>query len=92
MRQCLLHAHLLQLGAWASDQRADLTSRELLEARYQDVEARFHGVPVTRPPFWGGLRVVPERMEFWFGRPGRLHERQLYVKTPAGWTSRYLYP
>jgi pyridoxamine 5'-phosphate oxidase len=81
-----------QIGAWASDQSADLPSRELLDARIKEIEARFAGQPVPRPPFWGGYRLVPERMEFWYGRAGRLHERLLYTRSPSGWTSSYLFP
>ena len=81
-----------QLGAWASDQSNDLDPRELLETRYAEVEARFDGRPVDRPPFWGGFRIVPERIEFWSGRPGRLHERLLYTKTPDGWKTGWLFP
>lgn len=81
-----------QLGAWASDQSQDLESRSILEARYKDVEARFDGRPVTRPPFWGGFRVAPELMEFWYGRAGRLHERLVYRKTGTAWMTRWVYP
>jgi pyridoxamine 5'-phosphate oxidase len=81
-----------QLGAWASDQSAALESREVLERRYRDVEARFAGGPVARPPFWGGFRIVPDRLEFWYGRPGRLHERVLYTRAANGWSEQYLYP
>jgi pyridoxamine 5'-phosphate oxidase len=81
-----------QIGAWASDQSQDLESRGILEARYAEAEARFGGAPVTRPPFWGGFRIVPDRIEFWYGRPGRLHERQLFVRDGAGWRASYLYP
>ena len=81
-----------QLGAWASRQSAVLEGREALEARYRDVEARFEGKPVTRPPFWGGFRIVPARIEFWYGRPGRLHERELYVREGDGWGATQLYP
>jgi pyridoxamine 5'-phosphate oxidase len=81
-----------QIGAWASDQSQDLESRGILEARDAEVEARFKGVPVTRPPFWGGFRIVPDRIEFWYGRPGRLHERLLFVRSNDNWTTRQLFP
>ena len=81
-----------QVGAWASDQSATLESRAQLEARIADVESRYADAPVPRPPFWGGFRIVPVRMEFWYGRPGRLHERLLYERRNGGWTTRWLYP
>jgi pyridoxamine 5'-phosphate oxidase len=81
-----------QLGAWASNQSAVLSSREALEEEYRAVERRFDGQAVPRPPFWGGYRLVPDRIEFWFGRPDRLHDRLLYTRTGDGWTIQRLYP
>jgi pyridoxamine 5'-phosphate oxidase len=81
-----------QIGAWASDQSAELDSRAVLEARCREIDARFEGKPIARPPFWGGFRIVPERIEFWYGRPGRLHERLLYERFADGWRTRWLYP
>jgi pyridoxamine 5'-phosphate oxidase len=81
-----------QIGAWASDQSQPMESREVFAARLRETEARFDGRDVDRPPFWGGFRVMPDRMEFWYGRPGRLHERLLYTKTASGWNTGWLYP
>lgn len=81
-----------QLGAWASDQSAVLQSRETLEEHYREIERRFDGALVPRPPFWGGFRLVPGRIEFWFGRPDRLHDRLSYTREGSGWKIERLYP
>jgi len=80
-----------QLGAWASDQSRPLDRRETFEARYEEVQQRFEGKQVPRPPRWTGFRVRPERIEFWSDRPHRLHERRLFVRD-GGWTEGMLYP
>ncbi len=82
-----------QLGAWASNQSGVLTSRETLEQAYRETERHYDGQDVPRPPFWGGFRLVPDRIEFWYGRPDRLHDRLLYTRqADAGWTIDRLYP
>lgn len=82
-----------QLGAWASTQSATLASREAFDARLAEVEARFEGSEVPRPPGWGGFRVVPVSFEFWYGAGFRLHERWCYERGGDDrWTKRMLYP
>ena len=84
-----------QIGAWASLQSRPLASRDELEARISEVEARFSGAEIPRPDFWSGFRVRPERIEFWSGRPSRLHERDVYTRDPADsarWKIGVLYP
>lgn len=82
-----------QVGAWASHQSETLDSRETFEQRVARAEAEFDGRDVPRPPRWGGLRVKPESIEFWYGADFRLHERWLYERDRAGeWTKRMLYP
>ena len=81
-----------QLGAWASAQSDLLPAREKLEEEYRAVEQKFADQPVPRPPFWGGFRIVPSRIEFWYGRPDRLHDRIRYERTDSGWKIDRLYP
>jgi pyridoxamine 5'-phosphate oxidase len=81
-----------QLGAWASDQSAVLPSRESLEEKYRAIERQFEGEAVPRPPFWGGFRLVPDRIEFWYGRPDRLHDRLSYTRDGDAWRIERLYP
>lgn len=81
-----------QIGAWASKQSETLDSRATFEQRIADVEHRYQDVPVPRPPFWSGLRVVPDAFEFWYGAKFRLHERQRYELRDGVWSKRMLYP
>lgn len=81
-----------QIGAWASEQSAELASREALEDRYRELERKFEGRDVPRPPFWGGYRVLPNRVEFWYGRPDRLHDRVVYALEGSAWRITRLYP
>jgi pyridoxamine 5'-phosphate oxidase len=71
-----------RLGAWASNQSEVISSREDLEQRLQDLQQKFENQEVPRPPHWGGLRVVPTEIEFWQGRPSRLHDWKIERLSP----------
>jgi pyridoxamine 5'-phosphate oxidase len=81
-----------QLGAWASLQSRPIATSGDLEARVAEMEARFAGGPVPRPPHWSGFRLVPHRIEFWHNMPSRLHERHVYHREAEGWRTEALYP
>ncbi|MDA0728439.1 MAG: pyridoxamine 5'-phosphate oxidase [Bacteroidetes bacterium] len=82
-----------QLGAWASQQSERVESRIELDHAFQAAESRFQGGEVPRPPHWGGFALKPVHMEFWQGRPSRLHDRLSFVKTEQGaWDLHRLQP
>ena len=81
-----------QLGAWASLQSRPIATPGDLEARVAEMEARFAGASVPRPPHWSGFRLVPQRIEFWHNMPSRLHRRDVYLREPEGWRQETLYP
>jgi pyridoxamine 5'-phosphate oxidase len=85
-------ARASQIGAWASAQSQVIASREVLEARLAEAEARFAGRAVERPPFWGGYCLLPERIEFWLGQDARLHDRFSYRKNGDDWRCSRLSP
>lgn len=81
-----------QLGAWASHQSAVIDGSAVLEQRLADVTKRFDGADVPRPDFWGGYRVIPDVIEFWQGRPNRLHDRVRYSQRGTDWIRETLSP
>jgi pyridoxamine 5'-phosphate oxidase len=81
-----------RIGAWASEQSKVIESRAALEAREREFIAQYGDSP-PRPPHWGGYRLIPDAIEFWQGRPSRLHDRLLYTRSgSADWTIARLSP
>lgn len=86
-------ARASQIGAWASLQSQTLPDRVTLDSRMVQYEREFAGKPVPRPPHWGGYRLVPDMIEFWYGQRARLHQRERYERADDGvWSMRLLYP
>lgn len=84
-----------QTGAWASHQSQVIAERSVLEERWAEAAERFEGSDVPRPPHWGGFRVIPREIEFWQGKPSRLHDRFRYTvdeSQPTGWRIERLSP
>jgi len=81
-----------RLSAWASPQSQVVDGRGALERRMREEDARFGESEVTRPPFWGGYRLEPATIEFWQGRPDRVHDRLLYTSANGAWSIVRLAP
>ena len=81
-----------RIGAWASRQGTVLPDRRSLEARFDELEAEWRTCDIPRPPYWGGYLLRPEAIEFWEGRPSRLHDRIHYLREDGGWRAERLSP
>jgi pyridoxamine 5'-phosphate oxidase len=81
-----------RIGAWASRQSAELAGREELDARVEEVVARFDGADIPRPAHWGGYLLRPDVVELWAGRPDRLHDREEWRLAGGAWSARRLSP
>ena len=81
-----------QIGAWVSRQSEVLEGPSMLRSREEEIEKRFKGQDVPSPSFWGGYRLIPERIEFWQGRLNRLHDRLLFTRADGDWAVSRLYP
>ncbi len=85
-------ARVSRLGAWASDQSRPLPDRAVLETRVAELEARYPGEDIPRPPHWSGFRVRPQSFEFWQDMPFRLHDRTVFMRDNDGWATEKLFP
>jgi pyridoxamine 5'-phosphate oxidase len=84
--------HGSRLGAWVSQQSTVITSRKLLEMKWEEMKRKFAEGEIPLPSFWGGFRVVPSEVEFWQGRENRLHDRFRYTRSGDGWGIERLAP
>lgn len=91
-RYFMSRPRLSQLGAHASDQSAEVDARETLQHRMQLLEEKYKDKPIPRPKHWGGYVVKPSLVEFWQGRPGRLHDRIVYESAGNDWLIKRLSP
>jgi pyridoxamine 5'-phosphate oxidase len=81
-----------QIGSWASHQSREMGSPDELLREFEAASRAYANRPVRRPPHWTGFRLCPERMEFWIGKPHRLHDRYLYTRSGDGWLVTMLFP
>jgi pyridoxamine 5'-phosphate oxidase len=81
-----------RLGAWTSDQSCTIPDRGVLEQRFQELQTKYQDQEIPRPLFWGGYRVIPKMVEFWQGRPSRLHDRLRYRLDNGNWIIERLAP
>jgi len=81
-----------QIGAWSSNQSREVMNRVDLQNRYEKIKKKFEGADIPKPEFWGGYQINIKKIEFWQGRPGRLHDRIKYVKNSEEWTKSRLQP
>ncbi len=83
-----------QIGAWCSQQSTVISSRQILEMKFDEIKRKFHNQEIPLPSAWGGYRVMPQSFEFWQGRPNRLHDRFLYSRldTESAWNIQRLAP
>ena len=88
----LSRARNSRIAAWASDQSSQMKSKDDLSRRFAEFESKFDGDEVPLPPYWGGFRITVNRVEYWSGRPNRLHERIALERDGDSWSQRRLYP
>ncbi len=92
LKYFLSRSHDSKIGAWVSDQSKVISSRQALMMQVEKMKAKFSSGEVPLPDFWGGYRVVPEKIEFWQGRASRLHDRLLYTRHEGHWVISRLAP
>lgn len=81
-----------QIGAWASSQSRPVVDRKELEDQFREIKKRFEGKEIPKPEYWGGFRIILDTVEFWQGRPGRLHDRIFYQQSSGKWNRQRLAP